>query len=250
MDKTKIALLTTLILGLFIIVGALIALIVNKKQKVVDFVVGLAFGIITMLIITDLLPEIIESLSVKNIYIFIIFTFLGFIILKLLDNFIPDHEEHKMTNKELKDNLVHIGIITSIALILHNIIEGMAIYSSIITETELGIMITLGVGLHNIPLGMVISSTFYQTNQSISKTYLTLGIVSISTFVGGLIMFFLDLTTISEFVLGILLSITLGMLLFISFNELFPRIKESHNKKSSILGILSGIVILLIASIL
>lgn len=135
-----------------------------------------------------------------------------------------------MTNKELKDNLVHIGIITSIALILHNIIEGMAIYSSIITETELGIMITLGVGLHNIPLGMVISSTFYQTNQSISKTYLTLGIVSISTFVGGLIMFFLDLTTISEFVLGILLSITLGMLLFISFNELFPRIKESHNK--------------------
>lgn len=65
MDKTKIALLTTLILGLFIIIGALIALIVNKKQKVVDFVVGLAFGIITMLIITDLLPEIIESLSVK-----------------------------------------------------------------------------------------------------------------------------------------------------------------------------------------
>ena len=36
MDKTKIALLTTLILGLFIIIGALIALIVNKKQKVLS----------------------------------------------------------------------------------------------------------------------------------------------------------------------------------------------------------------------
>lgn len=248
MDKVKIALLTTLVLGIFIIIGSLIAHVVNKKQKIVDFIVGLAFGIITMLMITDLLPEIIEQLTVKNIYIFIIFTFLGVLILKLLDHFIPDHEEKKMTASELKNNLVHIGIVTSIALILHNIIEGMAIYSTIITETELGFMITLGVGLHNIPLGMVIASTFYQSNQSISKTVLMITLVSISTFVGGLIMFFSGLTTVNGILLGILLSITLGMLIFISFDELLPRIKNTTNKKTSYTGIIIGIVLILIAS--
>ena len=34
MDKVKIALLTTLLLGIFILIGALIALVVNKKQKI------------------------------------------------------------------------------------------------------------------------------------------------------------------------------------------------------------------------
>lgn len=250
MDKVKIALLTTLLLGIFILIGSLIALVVNKKQKIVDFVVGLAFGIIVMLIITDLLPEIIETLSLKYIYIFLIFTTVGFIILKILDNFIPDHEDKRMTKEDLNNNLVHIGIITSIALILHNIIEGMAIYSTIITETELGLMLTLGVGLHNIPLGMVISSTFYQSNQNISKTVLTIILVSISTFIGGLIMFFLELTTITDLILGILLSLTFGMLLFISFDELLPRIKTSKNKKTSYIGLLLGVIIIMIAVII
>lgn len=250
MDKVKIALLTTLLLGIFILIGALVALIVNKKQKIVDFVVGLAFGILGMLMATDLLPEVIEKLSIKYIYIFIIFTTIGFLLLKLLDNFIPDHEDKKMTNEDLTNNLVHIGIVTSIALILHNIIEGMAIYSTIITETELGLMLTLGVGLHNIPLGMVIASTFYQSNQNMSKTVLTIILVSISTFIGGLIMFFLGLTTITDLVLGILLSLTLGMLIFICFDELLPRIKTSKNKKTSYIGLTLGVIIIAVAVIL
>ena len=70
MANIKIGLLTTLILGLFIILGALLALFVNKKEKVVDFFIGLAFGVIITLIITDLLPEIIENLGIKYIYLF------------------------------------------------------------------------------------------------------------------------------------------------------------------------------------
>ena len=109
-------------------------------------------------------------------------------------------------------------------------------------------MITLGVGLHNIPLGMIIASTFYQSNQNISKTMLMITLVAMSTFVGGLIMFFLGLSTVNNILLGILLSITLGMLIFISFNELLPRIKSTKNKKISLTGIIIGIALILIAS--
>lgn len=248
MVNIKLGLLTTLVLGLFIILGALLALFVNKKEKVVDFFLGLAFGVIITLIITDLLPEIIENLGIKYIYLFLIGTSLGFLVLKLLDNLIPDHEEEKMTKKELNNNLAHIGIITSLALILHNIIEGMAIYSSVISNTSLGIALTIGVGCHNVPLGMVIAGTFYQSNQNISKSILSILLVSLSTFIGGIIMFFLNINTINSLILGSLLSLTLGMLLFIMLDELIPRLKVGKNKKVSLSGILLGVFILIIAA--
>lgn len=247
MDSTKLGLITTLLLGIFIIIGALIGFLIKQKSRVVDFSLGLAFSVIVMLILTDMLPEIIEHLGISHIYLFILFTIIGYGILKLLDNFIPDHEEEKMNKKDLEENLVHIGVITSLALILHNIIEGMAVYSSVITSKNLGVAITLGIGFHNIPLGMVLANTFNQDNKNISKAILNIAAVSFSTFVGGLIMFFLNLTSISSIVLGVLLSITLGMLLFISFDELFPRIKATKNKKVTCTGLIIGLIIQLIA---
>ena len=109
MDKAKLGLLATLLLGIFIIIGALLAFVIKKKEKVVDFSIGLALGVIGMLIVTDLLPEIIENLKLNHIYIFIICTVIGYFLVKLLDHFMPDHEEEKMDKKERKENLIHIG---------------------------------------------------------------------------------------------------------------------------------------------
>ena len=86
MDSVKLGLLTTLLLGIFIIIGALIALLIKKKDKVVDFSLGLAFSIIVMLILTHMLPETIESLGIKYIYLFILFVVIGYMILKLPGN--------------------------------------------------------------------------------------------------------------------------------------------------------------------
>ncbi len=250
MKIEQIGLLTTLILGIFIIIGALIAFIMKKREKVIDFSLGLAFGVIIMLMIADLLPEIIEQLGLKYIYLFIIYTALGYFLLKFLDNFIPDHEETKMNKKDLKNNLIHIGVVTSLALFLHNIIEGMAVYSTVLTDKNLGVAMSLGIGFHNIPLGMVIATTLYQSSTNMSKTVLGILAVSLSTFAGGLILFFLNLHAISSIILGSLLSTTLGMLIFIALDELLPRIKMSKNDKVTYVGITLGIIILLIATII
>ena len=70
MDNAKLGLLTTLLLGIFILIGALVAFIAKKKEKVSDFSIGLALGVMVMLVILDLLPEIIENLGLKYIYVF------------------------------------------------------------------------------------------------------------------------------------------------------------------------------------
>ena len=247
MDNYQIGLLTTFLLGLFILIGAGIALLVNKKDKIIDFSIGLAYGVIITLIFTDLIPEIFDELGFKYILLVIIFTLIGFLILRLLDRFVPDHHEQNMTKKEANENLVHIGVITTLALVLHNIIEGMAVYSSSISNPKLGVTLAIGVGFHNIPLGMVIASSFYHSSKNTHKTIISIAFVSLSTFVGGLIMYLFKLTTINEIVLGILLSLTLGMLLFIVVDELFPRIKNTKEKKASYIGVCVGVIILLIS---
>lgn len=265
MTSNQIGLLTTILLGIFILIGAFIALLIRKQDKVIDFSIGLAFGVIVMLIITDLLPEVFESFGLSKIYIGIICGVLGFLLLMGLDYLVPDHHHthnhnhhhghcnHKMSKKESTENLVHIGVITTLALALHNIIEGMAVYTTSLSDPSLSIALAIGVGFHNIPLGMVIASSLYtgdNKDKSKSKTILLLALASISTFIGGLIMYMFKLTEISEILLGILLSFTLGMLIFIVGDELLPRIVNTKNKKMTYFGIILGIVILLISMLI
>ena len=54
----------------------------------------------------------------------------------------------------------------------------------------------------------------------------------------------------NEIIMGILLSITIGMLLYINIIELLPRLVSSNNKKTVVLSVLSGIIILIISILL
>jgi len=237
-------LIITLVLGIFIVIGAVITFVSKNNNKFVNFSISLAFSVIIMLMLIDLLPEVKEHFFIdNNIFnkiIAIVSIVVGIVILKILDFFIPDHDGHE------KQELNHIGLISSIALILHNVIEGMAVYTTVSNSLSSGLLMCLGIGLHNIPLGMVITSTFYKATNNSKKTWLLISGLSLSTFFGGLVAMFLSGIFANPLVFGILLCITLGMLIYISIFELLPKIKEMENKKIAILGIVTGIIVILI----
>ena len=253
MLHNEVGLITTFVLGIFTLIGALISLFFKSKDKIINFSVGLAFGVIVGLIVTDLVPEIIESLGIKYCYVFLFCAVIGFYILKMLDGVVPHHHDHYAShhenlNKEEKShNLTHIGLVTTVALVIHNIIEGAAVYSSSVADKTLAMGLALGVGFHNIPLGMVLSSSFFHSNSNKKMAWISIIIVSLSTFLGGVIMYLFNLRNIDPIVLGGLLSMTLGMLIFIVVDELFPRIKDTKNKKMTYMGISLGIIILIIS---
>ena len=238
LEHTTSGLLATFCLGIFILIGILLTLFVKNKEKVTNFSLGLALGVISMLIIVDILPEIIDNLGLKYIYIFIIFTSIGLILFKLLDLCISNLDNN---------NLFQLSITTTIAIILHNIIEGAATYSVIVKDASMGVLMMIGIGFHNIPLGIIIGNSLKDTNTNKKKNIILIICVIISTFIGGLIMYLLKITTINPIIMGTLLSITTGMLLFIIFNELIPKIKKIKDKKDSIIGLLIGIMVLLIS---
>ncbi len=244
MNYQNIALLMTFLLGLFIVLGAVFAFFLHKKQKVLDFIFALAFSLIIMLIVLDLLPEAITYLGIQYLWLFLLFGLAGILLFKVLDHFIPEHEHHEMDQEEQRKNIAHIGVLATVALVLHNIIEGMAIYMSATTDISTGLMMSLGVGLHNIPLGMIISTTFYQSDEKPLPLCSYLLLLACSSFLGGLIPYCFAITSVNEVVMGCLLSLTLGMLLYIVLVELWPKVRATKNKKITAYGLLLGILLL------
>lgn len=241
-----IGLVLTLVLGLFIIIGAFLMHIFENKERFLVISLSMAFGVMVSLIFLELLPESFEIFNEKyssiiSIAMILIFSIIGFLILKILDKFIPDHEDDD------EANLIHVGIVSSIAIILHNIIEGMAIYNTFNTSINLGILLSIGVGLHNIPLGMVLSSTFYKSLSNKKKSNVIIFLISTSTFVGGLIMCIFNNVFKNEFIIGLLLSITVGMLVYINIIEILPKLIKSKDKKMIITSIIVGILILFVS---
>lgn len=243
-----IGLTATLVLGIFIIFGAFIIHVFKNKDKFLLVSLGMAFGVMMMLIFVELLPEVYEIFTSKwsvleTILIIVALSLVGLFLLKFLDRFIPDHDD-----EDEEDHLIHIGIVSSIAIIIHNIIEGMAVYNTITTSLSLGIILSIGVGLHNIPIGMIISSTFYKSIKNKKKCNILIIAISLSTFIGGLIMALFNFT--NELVIGILLSITIGMLIYINIIEILPKLLKSKDKKTVLISTIVGIIVLFISHLI
>lgn len=244
-------LLVTFILGIFILIGVFVIKLSKNKKIVEQLSISIALGTMTSIVCTELIPEVFETFKtdrfINTILIVLIFTFLGIIILKILDKFIPDHDDvHSLDHNCSNENLIHIGVVSSLAIVLHNIIEGMAVYSITSESLKLGILVALGVGLHNIPMGMIISSTLNSSKKDNKKNIFILSAVTISTFIGGILMMLIN-NILNEFVIGILICITLGMLIYIIIFELIPHLMHSKNKLLSIFGIIIGILIIVIS---
>ena len=155
--------LITFFLGIFIIAGACVARCVRNTKIIEQLSISAAFGTMLALSIMELFPEAFEQLGKDNVWVIITFIALGVLLLKLLDHFIPKHHHsHGADRRYTAENVIHIGIISSIAVILHNVIEGMAVYSIAAESLSSGVMMAIAVGLHNIPMGMVIYSTLRQ----------------------------------------------------------------------------------------
>lgn len=243
-------LLITLIVGLFIMIGTFLAFRTKKNKSILKFSICIAFSVLIILALFGLLPESVSLLTrgstVLGYISLLISIVLGFSVLKVLDLFIPHHNHNHKQDKNHHKNLYHIGLVGTFALIIHNFIEGAALYNTLVVDRASGLMMGLGVGIHNVPLGMFIATALFRGNKNKMKTITITLLIALSMFFGGL---FSHLVVISEFFEGTLLAITFGMIMYIALFELLPHIKEIKKKELKIIGLSLGAIIMIISHI-
>lgn len=243
------ALLMVLLASSFFIIGYLITIFINKKNNLVEVAIGMSFSVLILLAIFELNSEAMESFNfyydnpLISLGLLVGSLIIGMSILRLVDKFIPHHDHYEEKNTH-HNHLHHLGIMTFISLVIHNFVEGMAIYSVSDASLNSGLLLAIAIGLHNLPFGMQIGSLM----KNKTKTILLIVGLLLSTLLGGILGGLIG--SINVLLTGILVAITLGMVVYLLAFELLPEIKATSNKKNIYLGMAIGAIIMGISLIL
>ena len=227
--------LLTFLAGMSTILGSIL---IFKKDDLNTIIGALSFasGVMITMSIVDLLPESYNLINfntfLKIIYI-LLFMNIGIIISKIIDRRIVT-----------ENKLYKVGIVSMIAIILHNIPEGIITYITSRNNIKLGISISLAIAAHNIPEGISISIPIYYATKSHKKAILYTFISGISELLGAIISH-LFLINITNNELGFLFSIVAGIMIYIAFTKLLPTSLSYKNKKITYLSFILGILFML-----
>lgn len=242
-----IVLILSILSIMFLLVGTFIVFTTHNSKKVMVFSVSLGFVVLVLLGLIHLVPDayefFMEVLTKKTSILYIILsTLFGFIIIFLLDKLGGHHHEE---GHHVNENYKHISIITCIFLVVHNLIEGMTLYSSVLIDYKTALLLTIGIGLHNIPLGFTLSST-YNKNHNKLKTILYISFIGSSYLMGSLLAYLFSEAFMNPIILGFALTFTFGMILYIALYEFLPMIINSKEKNMKLLGLLVGVVLMIL----
>lgn len=247
MNTTLFAFLLTILAGFSTMIGTIIMFIKRKNyNNVILSSLAFASGVMITVSITDLIPESIllirENLStISTIFISFFGITLGVVISMLIDYYLPD----KPINNTKDKCLFKVGIISMIAIILHNIPEGIATFVATNSDVSLGLSLAIAIAMHNIPEGISISVPIYHSTGSKSKALLYTFISALSEPFGALITFLFLKRFMNDLILGILFSIIAGIMLHISLCELLPSAKKYKNNKYLITFFILGVLFML-----
>lgn len=247
MNNTSFAFLLTIIAGLSTMIGTLV--IFNKKKntdKIILSSLAFAAGVMITVSITDLIPESINlfrnNLSqIGTLLLSFLSIILGIVISMIIDYYIPDKPINTVKDK----SLFKVGIISMIAIIMHNIPEGIATFVATSSDITLGISLTIAIAMHNIPEGISISVPIYYSTGK-KSTAITYTLISALSEPFGAFLAYLFLRNImNDIILGILFSLIAGIMLQISFCELLPTAKRYKNKKILFIFFSIGVIFML-----
>lgn len=219
MNSISMAFLLTSLAGLATMIGVFpIFLKLRDKDKIISSSLAFASGVMLCVSITDLVPESLEMLrgyfsGWLVVFLSFIFIVVGIVVSSLIDKYLPT------INYE---SLYRVGIISMLAIILHNIPEGIATFISTTKDTSLGISLATSIAFHNIPEGISISIPIYYSTKSKSKAIFYTFISALSEPIGALLTYWFLLPFVNDVLLGLLFSFIAGIMLQISLTELLP----------------------------
>ena len=152
----------------------------------------------------------------------------------VLSSFISKYIDNN--NYSVNSNLYKVGLISMLAIIIHNIPEGIVTFISTTKNINLGISLGIAIALHNIPEGISISVPIYYSTKSLLKS---VGYTFISAYL------FLA-RFINDVILGMIFSLIAGIMIQITFNSLLPTSVNYKKKKLTTFFFLIGIIFMII----
>lgn len=148
-----IALLISSLAGLSTLIGGLVVFAKFKdREGFISFALSFSLSVMISISVFDLIPESVKSLyEIYGMAWTIILGVSVFVCGKLMVKAINT----KIDKYKKKNNLYRVGILSMIALMIHNFPEGIATFMTAYSDLSMGISLGIAIMLHNIPEGCV-----------------------------------------------------------------------------------------------
>ena len=257
------ALILTLIAGSATGIGG--ALVLFKKKLSSRFLagsLGLSAGVMIFISMAEMLPEaqgLIQGTGMMHGEAFVIVAFfVGMGIITLIDFLVPEYENpHEASELSLdtpgyEKTLHRLGIMSALAIAIHNFPEGIATFIGALNDPEMGAGITFAIAIHNIPEGIAVAIPIYYATKSKGKALLYATLSGFSEVIGAILclavtaIFGLELTG-SGATFPLVLAAVAGIMIYISLDELLPTAEKYGKHHIAIAGVVGGMAIMAIS---
>ena len=218
---------------------------------------GFAAGVMSAASIWSLIIPSLEQANYLGKFSFVpaaVGFWIGILFLLLLDKIIPHIHLNSNETEGLKTHLPKTTMMV-MAVVLHNIPEGMAVgavYAGLITENvEISIMgamaLSIGIAIQNFPEGAIISLPLKAHGMSRSKSCIE-GVFS------GLVEPIAAVLTIAcaDFIVPVLpylLSFAAGAMIYVVIEELIPEMSSGNHSNIGTLSYAAGFSIMMILDV-
>ena len=229
---TTISSLSTLIGYLFVKFD------LKNKNKYICISLSVCASIMIIISLNELLPISIKYIiKNNNIYNSLeILILIPIIIYYIINNI----------NKNNDNNLYRVGVVALIAMILHNILEGLITLLTPLINLKIGLKIIIAMIIHNIVEGIIIAIPIYYSTNSKRRALIFTLIASLSEVLGALIIYILFKSYLNAYLINIFIYIVGSLMIIISIKDIFKEALSYNNKLWILIGILLSLIILIL----
>lgn len=259
-DHYLLGLLITFLAGMTTVLGGCLTFFIKRDNlKSLSVGLGLSAGVMIFLGLTEVLKDSGDLLSkyFPNNWSWIVFGgfFAGVLVAVLIDWLLPGHIEEDLFIAQDEccsdtHRIKRAGLLTAIAISMHNFPEGLSTFFMTTQNITLGISVALAIAIHNIPAGIAIALPIYHATGKKKLAILYSFLSGMSELVGALIGLFLLQTVLPQMAVGFIFASVAGILIYISFDTLLPLSREYGDGHYSIFGVMSGMFLIWLSVLL
>lgn len=239
----------TLFAGLSTGIGSAIAYMAHRlNRKAISLLLGLSAGVMIYVSFVELFAEaqhiLSEELNPKTGAIYATLALFGGIaLIWIIDFLVPEYENpHELKNTKANPNskMRRIGIMTALAIAIHNFPEGISTFVTAMESPSLGLAIAIAIALHNIPEGIAVSIPILQATGSRRKAFWYSFLSGLAEPLGALLAYWILMPYLNEILMAIILAAVAGIMIYVSIDELLPAAREYGEHHASIIGVILG----------
>ena len=255
------AFLLTLFAGLATAIGSVIALFAKRTNtRLLSVALGFSAGVMIYVSLVEILPKGQDALAEELDgdaagWLALLMFFAGIGLIALIDRLVPSYEnphearrveEMPETPDQIPQDkrLLRMGLMSALAIGLHNFPEGLATFVAALQDTALGLTIAMAVAIHNIPEGIAVSIPIYYATGSRRKAFFLSAASGLSEPIGAIVGYFLLRAFLGDMAMGLLFAFVAGIMVYVSLDELLPTAQEYGEHHLAMGGLAAGMAVM------